>query len=784
MTITQMKKTGLRSAFATALLVSGILTMAAAYGAEPPEVAHAAGKNEPNIPALQWTPRGDWINVKSAVVPAAVGDGTTDDTTAIQTALNMASAKTSQKRTVYLPRGTYKITKTLTWDSAPKGLRGMLLVGDGRETVLAWDGENGGTMFHSTGASRSRYFGLTWDGRQKAAHAYAHNSLHAYETRVRHENEAFLNFTGAALYSGGVNDAIPTAETFIWNCLFRNCETGAVVGEKIYNYYQWIFDGCEFDRCGTGVSAPYGKVVILNSHFSQSSKVDVAAGLTPRLRRCTSVGSNSFLHTGQSGVAGGIVVEGCRVDSWTNPKGAIQWGNRGPLFVVDTTFSNPPNGNPPVNALHGSLQQNLILCNNSFSGAGSLVNTNNRHLVITDVPAGKISPRPLAAEQHFLKTSWTADGKNILDVKAGYGATGDGRTDDTDALQKAIDAAGAAGNGSIVYLPVGTYKISRTLQLTGGNYTVQGGGLGAMALTWAGAADGVMMAADTPKNIVLEQLALVGARDATALLVTAKGPSRIKIDGLYYSDGKMYVSAGPGVVLRKLPAGAVVDIVHLDGPLTVDDCGGAEILMKYSSQGCLAVRGGTLPKTGFMGVVVYQGGMIGNPDFWDIRVEDNQDLVIGDYYDEQTYNHLFVGGTPGKKDGRVTIQGIKQHASSKTDVQLITIDNYGGAINYSASWIFNVVPTKITQKGSNACDLVLMGNTYAGNQSTQAPEINLEKSCRLISLANTCATAKPFVYLPDEMPEGSLKVLAAGFDHLRQLGDMDLKMHFPEVKTK
>ncbi len=37
MTISHLKKTGLRSVFATALLVSGILTMAAAYGTEPPK---------------------------------------------------------------------------------------------------------------------------------------------------------------------------------------------------------------------------------------------------------------------------------------------------------------------------------------------------------------------------------------------------------------------------------------------------------------------------------------------------------------------------------------------------------------------------------------------------------------------------------------------------------------------------------------------------------------------------------------------------------------------------
>ena len=39
---------------------------------------------------------------------------------------------------------------------------------------------------------------------------------------------------------------------------------------------------------------------------------------------------------------------------------------------------------------------------------------------------------------------------------------GDGRADDSAAIQQAIDQAAAAGGGGIVFLPAGTYRISRT----------------------------------------------------------------------------------------------------------------------------------------------------------------------------------------------------------------------------------------------------------------------------------------------------------------------------------
>jgi hypothetical protein len=45
----------------------------------------------------------------------------------------------------------------------------------------------------------------------------------------------------------------------------------------------------------------------------------------------------------------------------------------------------------------------------------------------------------------------------------GYGAVGDGTTDDTDAIQAAFDAASA---GQIVYFPLGTYLVSDSLTLT------------------------------------------------------------------------------------------------------------------------------------------------------------------------------------------------------------------------------------------------------------------------------------------------------------------------------
>lgn len=65
-------------------------------------------------------------------------------------------------------------------------------------------------------------------------------------------------------------------------------------------------------------------------------------------------------------------------------------------------------------------------------------------------------------------------------LKTGYGAVGDGLTDDTAALQSALNDLGQPGKPSALYLPPGTYRITSSLQLKGsksGSYVDAWGGL-------------------------------------------------------------------------------------------------------------------------------------------------------------------------------------------------------------------------------------------------------------------------------------------------------------------
>ena len=72
-----------------------------------------------------------------------------------------------------------------------------------------------------------------------------------------------------------------------------------------------------------------------------------------------------------------------------------------------------------------------------------------------------------------------------------YGARGDGRADDSDAIQRAIDAASAEakrGRGGVaVFMPAGTYQITKRILISQSGVVLRGSSVSAV-LGPAGAA--------------------------------------------------------------------------------------------------------------------------------------------------------------------------------------------------------------------------------------------------------------------------------------------------------
>src|SRR4051812_1463260 len=68
---------------------------------------------------------------------------------------------------------------------------------------------------------------------------------------------------------------------------------------------------------------------------------------------------------------------------------------------------------------------------------------------------------------------------SLIESAKSYGAVGDGATDDTTALQLAIDSVKASE--CVLHIPAGTYKITAALSLPSG-LTIEGAGRGATTI--------------------------------------------------------------------------------------------------------------------------------------------------------------------------------------------------------------------------------------------------------------------------------------------------------------
>src|SRR5262249_37635492 len=103
----------------------------------------------------QWfSLSGEVINVKEF---GAKGDGITDDTDPIQSALNLFGRATDRSGSIFFPIGEYKITRTLTYEGTPGlGIHIQGALGGTRGPTgsrLVWEGPSGGKMMYLLGTN-------------------------------------------------------------------------------------------------------------------------------------------------------------------------------------------------------------------------------------------------------------------------------------------------------------------------------------------------------------------------------------------------------------------------------------------------------------------------------------------------------------------------------------------------------------------------------------------------------------------------------------------------------
>jgi hypothetical protein len=454
-------------------------------------------------------PFASWADLKRDY--GAKGDGVTDDTNAIQAALNALSTAAGKSPVLYIPGGTYLIKQTVSVMSA----HSISIIGaDPSTTTLKWAGPTfkypaSGTLLHIDGVSYSRFNRLTFDG-NGAGVILVDQSVQNYsqgrqfDTGNEYSDDVFKN--GHIGIQGGQYD-LGAAETTILRARFLNNGWGILL--KNFNTLDWWVWYSYFENNGSSISniPGAGNFHAFSNVFNGSTFADLALLNTGtfNFRDNFSVNSKKFLYeqfyytnAAVTRLQGNTVItpsgndcNGCSVDQ----------GNMGPIILTDNTFVSPSDAtsaavlvrslNPPDCVSAGNTFTNSKTIQCGIDGTGRLASVDDKL-----VSASTISQIPPALPGVLPNYR-----RKIFDVPAGSTST---------SIQQAVQqAASYCGQRPVVHLPYGTYRILQSVSLPA-NCDIQLIGDGTQtALTWAGAGNGPVLQLQGPSRVMLRDFHII-----------------------------------------------------------------------------------------------------------------------------------------------------------------------------------------------------------------------------------------------------------------------------------
>jgi hypothetical protein len=349
------------------------------------------------------------------------GDGVSDDTAALQAALNAAFGmgtgtitQTAQRRIV-LPPGKFVVKGP---GLTGKNWFGGCLRGSGRFATMIQNAD-GGPVITTDGCQYMRFEDMQLDGAGGTGVLF---DLDWKGIGTALQSNTFINmyFSSAGIGTRIANDGNMGSENLFLNCFFGNCSiTGLqVVG---FNALQQTIIGGNFQTCGKGIQLVNGVANVIHGvGFQQSSIADISieaassntmsvvgcrtespnfisnySGHTMTISAChqTTSGPRGLFYAGNGGA---VHMSGCLFDGQVSPAGwsrfsmqscyAVNVVNPGDWLVKDaTTWWYIPNNQFPLNIelenivssfANGSLDQ-AIGKQRLFTTDGRTVTTQN-----------------------------------------------------------------------------------------------------------------------------------------------------------------------------------------------------------------------------------------------------------------------------------------------------------------------------------------------------------------------------------------------------------------------
>jgi hypothetical protein len=615
----------------------------------------------------------------------ARGDGKADDTAAIQKALDdLREHKVSC--VLYIPAGTYRVTATVkTTRKAHHDCLCTVVGEDPDTTTLRWDGPAGGTLFQYD-AWYAKISRLTLDGAGKAKICLAYGD--AFST---YNETSDMVFKDADYGMWMATKDAGQAENAVLRCRFLGCARAGLATVNFNSMDIWVWYS-RFEDCGHGLFNGAGNFHAYKNLFLRSKDYNLAIRnlMVFAVVENTSIGSRGFVDWANFTWGAQTSVTGNRIIDPTGDK-ALFLRNGGPYLLADNVIksrADKPADQHEVELTWGDQ----ALIGNRYTIAKAL-RKNGHHLQIDEKV---VDARSIDVKPPELPGTPPNRKRKIVEVPAGVGAA---------AIQKALDeAAKHKGERPVVHLPMGRYKIERTLTVPAGcDVQMVGDGASEIAtvLEWAGKAGEPLLRLEGPARATLRDFhinsgagtgILVSNCDqdggkifADQLSVSGHNPSEkpvvgLLVDGVERSD----------VQLRNCQSGTYVDRwLHVIG-------------------GPLRRRGQTAP-----GQVSVFCGATGTSDRL-YTVEKGGHLLVRTVYHEISED--CTQALELNDAGTLVIDSTRFSYKTAPDRPLIDLDGFRGTFGLTASLLLPVnskhpASIRIRGRGSD-CNVLCLSNMF------------------------------------------------------------------------